>query len=151
MFSQYGGNIRFDYQQPSRIGPSGWPVKSSGTETAYGPAWLRSLLGENSFSEVIDVHFIGSSDVVHFRGGKVTDEILSRLNSLPEVESLILLLTPNITDAGFANVSQLKKLNYLSVSGTQITDDGLVSLRDLPCLEHLFLSANRISDSGLED
>jgi Leucine-rich repeat (LRR) protein len=139
MFREYGGGIRFDYQQPSGAG------------TANGPAWLRSLLGENVFSEVIEVHFIGASDLVQGTGGKVTDEVLKKIESLSEVKTLHLTMTPKITDAGIASVSRLKKLNYLAIGGTQVTNAGLANLKELPQLEHLFLGGNRISDSGLEN
>jgi Leucine-rich repeat (LRR) protein len=128
----------YDYQKGTNSSPP-------------GPDWLRKLFGENLFSEVNAVHFLGRSAIVDGAGSDVTDDGLVNLNALPTLQMLGLSLTPKVTDAGLANLRGLTRLNWLALNGTKVTDAGLMNLRGLTRLEHLFLGGNNITDGGLEN
>jgi hypothetical protein len=132
-----GGHVSFAYQQ------------TGGSGTPPGPAWLRKLVGDNAFSEVEEVSFIGDTEYVHGGGSNVSDEALVNLTALAATKRLELLITPKITDAGLANVRGLSQLDRLAIQGTQLTDVGLQNLLGLPQIEHLLLADNRITDAGL--
>jgi hypothetical protein len=131
-----GGSVNYDYEKGTAATPN-------------GPAWLRKLFGENFFSDVEDVFFIGHSEIVGGSGGNVTDDGLVELKALPELKMLHLTLTPKITDRGLENIRGLTHLKYIAVGGTGVTDAGLSELKELTLLEHLFLGANKITDGGL--
>jgi len=48
-----------------------------------------------------------------------------------------------VTDAGLAELADLKQLNWLSLHGTKVTDAGLKELKDLKQLTTLGLWAPR--------
>jgi hypothetical protein len=130
-----GGIVRYDYQcDPSRIGfPNAEPP---------GPHWLRNLLGENFFSEVVHVVFNNRSNV--------RDDGLVHLNGLTGMR-MLMLSEVNVTDAGLVNLNGLVRLSYLDLSRTKTTDAGLdrLNLKGLTQLNALILGDTDIGDSGL--
>jgi hypothetical protein len=117
-----------------------------------GPAWLRSVLGDDIFRSVTGVDFTGIS-----RPGQmfiinpavsVTDADLEYLRALKQLEWLNLSGT-SITNKGLENIKGLSRLRKLDLNNTQITDEGLECLQDLKLLECLDLSETKITDDGL--
>ncbi len=55
-----------------------------------------------------------------------------------------------IDDDGLAHLSELKRLQTLSVAGTIISDQGLSHLTQLTGLRQLMLNATRVTQDGVE-
>ncbi len=85
----------------------------------------------------------------HLADGKITDEQLLPLKSLPQIAQLN-LRGREITNAGLVNLKELKGLVRLHLEKTKITDDGLQSLKGLENLEYLNLYGTQITDAGLK-
>jgi internalin A len=116
-----GGIIKFDNTRPFR------------------PNWLRPLLGQKSFGEVVDVYNLKN---------KFADADLAHVANITELKSLVLENT-QVTDAGLVHLAGLTKLKTLDLDGTQVTDAGLVHLGGLTKLERLELSRTRVTDEGV--
>lgn len=78
----------------------------------------------------------------------ISDEDLTKLGSLPELEELNLSYT-RLTDAGLKSLEQFPALKRLYLSETQITDAGLNTLAQRSGLESLDLSGTPITDKNL--
>jgi len=109
------GQVRSDYELDaygSRI-PDAHPP---------GPVWLRKLLGEEYFREVVLVDLAIGSRVGRSR---VTDADLRCLESLPDVEWINLARNPAITDQGLVHLRNLTKLRALSLDNSRAVPSGL--------------------------
>jgi hypothetical protein len=62
----------------------------------------------------------------------------------------ILLVVTAVTDNGLAFLSDLVRIEHLSLAGTRITDAGLSHLAGLTKLQELNLAETRVSDVGLK-
>ncbi len=85
----------------------------------------------------------------HLADGKITDDQLAPLASLPQVAQLN-LRGREITNAGLAHLKNLKGLVRLHLEKTKITDDGLSQLAGLENLEYLNLYGTEVTDAGLK-
>ncbi len=85
----------------------------------------------------------------YLASGKITDEHLVPLKSLPRVAQLN-LRGREITNAGLVNLKDLKGLTTLHLENTKVTDDGLVQLKGLENLEYLNLYGTAVTDAGLK-
>ena len=121
-----GGRATYDYQDDGADPP--------------GTDWLRELLGENFFSEVVDVNLCGN--------WHVTDAGLARLEALTELQTLNLVVT-SVTDAGLVHVKALTNLKRLILGNTHVTDAGLVHVKGLTKLKELSLDNTEVTDAGL--
>ena len=83
------------------------------------PTWLRVLLGEMYFAEVVSVHLGGTL---------VTDEELDLLKSLEEMRFLNLSNT-RVTDMGVESLRRLTRLEELNLVNTRVTDEGVKKLQ----------------------
>jgi hypothetical protein len=117
--------------------------------TPPGQEWLRDLLGDNFFSEVVKVSYQGEFDSVKRRGGNVTDEALVNLKALPKLRTLYLDFTPKLTDAGLANLNELKQLQALYLGRMRASDAGMENLKRLTQLQSLALVSTDVTDAGL--
>ena len=54
-----------------------------------------------------------------------------------------------LTDAGLMHLTEMTRLQNLSLEGTTITDAGLVHLKGLTNLKKLWLEETKVSDAGL--
>jgi hypothetical protein len=117
-----------------------------------GPAWLRSVIGDDIFRNVIGVDFSGwrrpSQIIIKNTAVNVTDADLDQLQTLKQLEWLNLNGT-SIADKGLENIKSMPRLRHLYLENTQITDDGLECLKDLNQLERLDLSRTKITNNGL--
>jgi hypothetical protein len=123
-----GGQVFYDYQ----ILKGGEPP---------GPDWLRKLLGENFFSEVVGVNL----DYAHV---KINDVWLLKVKRLPRLQWLSLVDT-DVTDVGLANLKGMTRLEKLYLGNTQVTDAGLVQLKEFFQLKALYLKETRVTDAGV--
>jgi Leucine Rich repeat len=130
-----GGKVKYDYQI------------ANPPATAPGLDWLRSMLGEDFFSEVVSV------DIYHnffeqLLWPKAADLQLKRIKDLSHLESLYLSRT-NTTDSGLKNIKDLTKLKDLNLDDTDITDAGMTNLKGLVHVKSLSLALLKITDAGL--
>jgi hypothetical protein len=150
------GVMEYDFQvDASRKGRKAIPA---------GPPWLRRILGDHFFAEVIDLDLSGTqvtdAGLEHLKGltqlwrlslngTEVTDVGLEHLKGLMQLQGLYLTRT-KVTDAGLEHLKGLTQLRVLRLSGTQVADAGLEHLKGLTQLERLDLSGTRVSGAGLE-
>jgi hypothetical protein len=130
---------RKEQEASNAIVKSGSRVQYDGVKgEPTGPEWLRTLLGNNFFSDVVGIEF-----------HDVTDNQLEYLDALPQVQG-VTLTGNDITDAGLRHFRGLTQLRSLFLEKTKITDAGLAELQDLPHLEALYLWKTKVTDAGLE-
>ncbi len=96
-----GGTVEYDYQRQSRNPP--------------GPPWLRHLLGEDFFVNVVSVSLDSLS---------VTDADLEHLTTLRQLQAVGLSGT-QVTDAGLERLKGLTQLRELDLKSTKVTDEGV--------------------------
>ena len=130
--AELGGEVFYDYQFDEDMM---W-IDSAEPTT---PTWLRRLLGDDFFCEVVAVYCeftqFGDSDARPLQG-------------LTELEVLWLEDT-QVTDSGLAHLEELTKLQSLMLKGTQISDSGLAHLEGLTKLRWLYLSDTQVTDNGV--
>jgi len=165
-----GGTVWYDYHNTlyGVIEPRAEPPT---------PAWLRNLLGEDFFADVVHVGYsrprpspsvfteantdVGDVDLAHVKGlerlkylnlsgTRVTDGGLQHLSGLTRLEVLRLSCTP-ITDDGLEDLKRLTELTHLHLTCTQITDAGLEHLTGLTKLKYLFLDGTPVTDKSIEE
>jgi len=133
---KFGGIVNYDFQyewyekpRPSHLKP-----------IPPGPAWLRSLLGDDAFANVSQVCFPSRSkdeDLLHLEG-------LNRIRALRAGGSAI-------TDVGCIRISALNQLEVLDLRGTSVTDAGIIHLKRLTKLEELSLLDAPVSEAAVKD
>jgi hypothetical protein len=153
-----GGRVMFDFQTFEEGGPQP-PLEPP------GPRWLRSLIGDEWFRDVVFVDVRGTdaddellAQVAHFHQleilymgeTSITDAGLGHLSKLRHLGELGVENT-RVGDAGIASISRMTNLVYLSLRGTQVSDVALRHLQGLVNLESLNLSNTRISNQGLRE
>lgn len=105
---------------------------------APGPAWLRRLLGDGYFRNVVQVWLPPGKIPINFE----------LLTAFPKLRSVHLKRT-NITDADLAGLANLRALESLDLRGTGIQGSGLRELQSLPRLSELDLDGTQVDDRGL--
>jgi hypothetical protein len=108
-----------------------------------GPVWLRNLLGENFFSEVVSVAF-------DWRPSELGDAELANLDRLTSLKDLN-IRGCNVTAAGMAHVKGLSQLVWLDLQRTNVSDSDLVNLKGLAKLQDLNLEKTRVTNAGVND
>ena len=136
--------------------------------TPPGPKWLRQLVGDEPFQQVVSVmlarhqtanqtandatlaYLEGLTGLkqLHLDGAAVTDAGLAHLRGLSSLEKLTLGDTA-VTDAGLAHLRGLKALRELHLYRTKVTDAGLAHLAGLYRLQVLILESAPVSDAGM--
>jgi hypothetical protein len=162
----YGGHIYYD-----------WNVDADGShsddlEEPRGPRWLRRLLGDDYFQDVVRVDFLHSSinpecsydhlAVLDFLGAfpklryldlneaQSTDAGMERVGRLGSLECLVVEGTPQpFSDAGLAYLSGLSRLTQLHICKTSTTDKWVEFALAHPNLEGLTLRGPTVSDRHL--
>lgn len=148
--------LRYDWQ---------WeyvPVRGS-QRIPRGPLWLRDLLGNDYFDDVVYVDVRGpqvddalAAELLGFprlrfaslTGGPLTDAGLGSVARLRQLEVLRLDET-QVTDAGLRRLAGLKELKTLSLEDTQLTDEALAELEGLAQLEKLNVNGTRVTREGV--
>ena len=115
---ELGGNVRYDYQ----FDKAGSLMLE---QEPPGPAWLRALVGDDFFADVLHVSFFMAP-----KAAEVNDVVFEHVKPLRRLEWLRLRGT-QITDPGLLELNRLTELVYLDLSGTHVTDAGLNHLRGL--------------------
>jgi len=109
--------------------------------TASGPAWLRRLLGDDFFDDVLYAEVN-------------TDEELANVRYFPRLRSLCLcapgrMLWSSVTDSGLKNIRYLTELRELDLSSTRVSDSALDNIVRPDRLESLYLTGTRVTDAEL--
>ena len=104
------------------------------------PKWLRSLLGESFFADVV---------AVHLHECQVTDDWLRNIEDWRQIHTLHLFATP-ISDAGLEHIKRLGELRCLLLLGTNVTDHGLEDLETLVHLQDVDLRRTLVTDAGVK-
>jgi hypothetical protein len=140
---------------------------------SWVPASLRSLLGDDFFHGVAEVNLVYHSEggkrldndqmsdeaLYHLdgfprlrrlllHGRQATDEGLAHVGRLKHLDTLLMWDASEVSDAGIAHLSGLKKLKCIHCDHSQITDESLRILAGLPRIEELSLQGNRFTDKG---
>jgi hypothetical protein len=129
--NELGARIEYDFQQNAQragkigTGPPGWP-------------WLRKLIGDEYFQDVVSVHVIATSE-----------EDLQAISKLTRLEKLVLDRS-NITDASLLHLRNLKRIDFLSLRVPDLTSEGLGHLENMRKLRELILEGcHSVDDAGL--
>jgi hypothetical protein len=123
LVEELGGEVEYDYQRSS-LGtfiPNAEPP---------GPAWLRSLLGDDFFANVTGVVGLTYTEISDAK----SEYFLERLKGSPQLKELSLGGT-QVTDAVLEHLKRLPQLKTLNLGGAQVTDAGIELLKGLPQLK----------------
>jgi hypothetical protein len=134
MVRAMGGAILYDYQLRDYDDDKGPPPPP-------GPAWLRELLGQDIFADVVEVN-CRDADIVRvidrfphvgrldLSSSTITDDDLRRLKGLKELYGLDLSRT-SVTDAGLVHLEGLglENLDWLALRNTKVTAAGVARLK----------------------
>jgi hypothetical protein len=125
---------------------------------------------EDTLSRVAKVTHVLS---LRMRGIMATDDDVSALAGMKNLEYLDLSDNPNVTDAGIAALAGLENLRYLNLTNTSVTgtgfkdradmvnlykltlndcpvtDESLAAIPHFPRLEELLLAGTEVTDTGL--
>ena len=127
------------------------PVQAYEIDPVDRSASQRRLLNDNEWDRLIlDLR---EQRVTSLETGLMTDELLARIVDLPDLTSLHLGGSRQLTDAGLqllARMPQLEQLNLSNYPGGHLTDRGLEVLRHLPNLKVFEMTWQKgISDAGV--
>ena len=134
-----GATVRYAHQQ-SDANPRIYLVE----QDLDVPRWLRDLTGDDFFQSVALVEFMRP----------VTDDDLTHLAALPEIETLSFLYLSshaggNVTDAGLAHLPRPDRLVRFHASDMSIGDAFLERLANASGLEDLALGDTHITHRGI--
>jgi hypothetical protein len=141
----------YDYQ----VEPSGQLIPNA---TPPSPAWLRKMLGDDFFADVISAGvntdrgagILTQFDRLQFARLElfVTDAGMEHVAGLSQLQGLD-LGSSKVTDAGLHHIQRLNGLRRLTLP-PRVTDAGMRYLADLGQLQVLLVFGKSITDAGLE-
>ena len=163
---EYGGSVRYDYEYVDGIPRPG---------QRQAPRWLRRILGDAYFQEVVEVNFFSEYDhegqsrrarakteevLSHLRrlpqlkrlnleSEQATDEGLRRITNLRDLEGLFIWDARRLSDAKIAHLASMRNLKKLHIGDCNMTDVGLAHLKGLTGLEVLVIPGSHLTDEGL--
>ncbi|MBM82169.1 MAG: hypothetical protein CMJ78_16505 [Planctomycetaceae bacterium] len=122
----------------------------------HNAKWAASLV---PFDPISRLHQLGvqlkykngvANEFTFGNSTQITDDDLKVLESLNTIEHFTLIGCVNVTDAGFAHLRHLTRLQGLNLSPSNITDKGLENVKGMKNLWMLGLNSTRITDAGLQ-
>jgi len=133
-----GGMVRYNFQEPP---PGGRPPGEQPAVDPPGPKWLRDLIGDEFFQDVVEVSWAHNAEI--------TTDDLRWLADFPMLDKLNLNNT-NVDDAGLEQIAERTSLTHVLLENCKtMTDRGLAHVGKLPNLESLRLMNTRCSDEGV--
>jgi hypothetical protein len=145
------GWVGYKYQ----VGPFGQLIPNA---TPPNPAWLRKMLGDDFFADVISVgvntdrgaEILTQFDRLQFARLElyVTDAGMEHVAGLSQLQGLD-LGSSEVTDAGLHHIQRLSGLRRLTLP-PRVTDAGMRYLADLGQLQVLLVVGKSVTDAGLE-
>jgi hypothetical protein len=148
--------VEGDYQYDMSLGYIQTPVPSE-------PAWLRKLLGDDFFSDVVCVFLDdcpdGDAAIEHLGGlttlqalrlrGRVdTNAGLARRDEMRQLADSWRDRT-DVTDADLARLKELWEHQAVWLDVSEVTNAGLARLGGFTRLQQLILSSTKVTDAGL--
>ena len=106
-----GGRVTYDYE----LNAIGERIRQSNGVRVPGPEWLRRILGQHYFCNVVYV------DRFPERSQEVTDDLVKQIGDLADVRFLYLTECVNVTDNGIEYPNSLRALATLDLQSTQVT------------------------------
>jgi hypothetical protein len=127
------------------------PVQAYEIDPVDRSASQRRLLNDNEWDSLI--RDLREQRVTSLETGLMTNDLLARIVDLPDLTTLHLGGSRQLTDAGLqllARMPQLERLNLSNYPGGHLTDKGLDVLRHLPNLKVFEMTWQKgISDAGV--
>jgi internalin A len=150
VITESGGFVIYDYEHD---------VPRGGTPRPRGPNWLRQLVGDEYFQNVVETrlrtdecleHMVGLRKLqsLRFIEAKVTISRLKQLERLPKLKSFGFHWT-ELNGAHLACLRNLVNLEGLMLDHNSVTDEGLVHLAQLRQLHTLTLDNTLVTAAGL--
>jgi len=137
-------------------GNTGWYADfNEPCDLPQGTLTIDGLSGQYSDYEISVVDrcrrngMLQNVEYLHINQGSVSDCSMPMISSLSSLRELVIDDNDSITDLGFKYLAGLRKLEKLSLWGSNAGDPVLPDLLALPLLTELDLSWTRISDFGL--
>jgi Leucine-rich repeat (LRR) protein len=135
-------------------------VSPEPTENCYEPVpqriiegvqWWRDRNGDGgNLNDVApSLSKVASLKSICLSGNSVTDETLTGLRHLPNIEAFQLIRS-SVTAAGPESVSHLLRLKHLSIIDSKIGDEGIRHIAQLKSVESLDLYNASITDVALQ-
>ena len=116
-----------------------YDFQTSGATEPPGPAWLRRLVGDEYFQEIVHVS-LGSDD----------PEAMAAVCQLDRLEFLCVQDLPGDAGKALAEIGRLKRLQDLRLYGALgLRNEMLASLDGLPVLSRLYIFDADVGDAGL--
>lgn len=148
--NELGGSLQYDYQVGSNPdwSPAGWTalapkqiamVGSDPTSSPAGWPWLRRLVGDEYFQDVVYVNLDQS---------EVRDADFCVLGKLRGTKTLSLNGT-DISDEGLASIRGMSELNYLGLMKTKVMSEGVRRLPPPRNGSIVLLGDTRVGDEAL--
>lgn len=134
------GYVAYQYRKELRAGEL---IQQNGGRPAWknvGPGWLTGLLGQDPFSYVREVSFVGTS---------ISDDDLAPLARLKRLEQLNIAQSTTFTGKGLRHLDGLCHLRQVYLYDVPVDDQGLQELPTLPALLKLYVLATEITDESL--
>jgi len=129
------GKVLWDYE----VDEHGF---DSGKQEPPAPAWLRKVVGDDFFADVLFVAFHDPT--------KVGDVVLDHVEGLSRVKALDLSGT-QLTDAEVQQLKGLTELEQLFLDDTHVTDVAVKHLKGLRRLEQLNLVNTQVTNKGINE
>ncbi len=152
-----GGQVLYDFQFVAE--------KHDSDAVSPLPAWLKVLMGNDFFHNVVEVRLIRNLDGPNDKalsylpgvprlkrlvvGTQATDDGLAYVGRLNCLESIHIWNAINVNDAGIEHLRRLTRLKSIQLSKARIGDRALRTLGAMPTLERIVVPTNRFTDRGL--
>lgn len=128
-----------------------------------GPPWLVTRLPEGfaqfferqrtasprTAADVAVCRKLRYLNTLHLRYDQITDEALTGLKLMPQLERISITYTP-VTDAGMVHLEDLPRLRQLTVGFTPLTDASLVYFEAMVSLKELKLIDTQVTEAALK-
>jgi hypothetical protein len=151
--------VEFDYQHPE-YEPGAKPSARLSTAARYqaqppGPRWLRRIVGDEYFRNIVYVSYHGRLDPrsrpgldMSTLGPGPDEEVLRKLASLGALKALAIDRS-DMKARALAHVGRLHDLQVLAISDCpNVTDESMAFLQDLQELKVVNMGRCRIGDRG---
>lgn len=130
---QLGGRVKYDWQMGSPT--------SSAQHNPPGWAWLRRLVGDEYFQDVVFVNLAET---------KVSNDDLRLVARLRRTKELFLSNT-EISDDGLTSICGMSELRFIGLDKTNVTNKGILALPQPRNGCSIFLSDAGVDDSALSN
>ncbi len=117
-----------------------------------GPAWLRKLIGDDFFTDVIDVRVSSDADVEQLAAfDHVRSLNVCRFVPVRENDPRWHLADCDVTDTGIQQLSCMTELRSLNIMSRHVTDRGLETLIGLKSLKTLEVTSGDARKAGVDN